>query len=165
MNRTPASRPSPLSHRHLSPQPGGTFLKNSMACSFVNHKPSMSFQRSRSEGDSGGLNFRLEVPMELVFTSEICRFQAPPHTPSTTARIARECQGLGVTRIVGSLAHSLWPHHVVVCVCPCCPWQCTTMPGPLGGGTTKRGDVNPKTIRVSSFWRPVTLSAPAAQGR
>ena len=49
---------------------------------------------------------------------------------------------------MGSLPLSLWPHDVVVCARPCRP----------GESTTKRGDFDPKTIRVCSQ-RPHIMSA------
>ena len=68
--------------------------------------------------------------------------------PSTTARVARECQYSRVAPIVVSLPRSLWPHDVAVCVRSFAQGSVQRRWVPQGS-MTRRGKANHKTIPVS----------------
>ena len=70
--------------------------------------------------------------LPVVSNRKETRWREVGKAPSTTTRIARECQDSSAAPIMGSLPRSLWPHDVVVFVYllfvtrymrPKVPWQ------------------------------------------
>ena len=84
--------------------------------------------------------------------------QSAASTPSTTTRIARECQGSSVAPTMGDPPCSLWPHDVVVWIHSSAQVSVHDA-GSLGGVRRGRGEADPKTIGVSSLRPQTQLSA------